>query len=337
MFKLIAILTFVLSNVLQARPLLPLYVTDFNIYVKDSIAYSSSDFQGVTGAGNSITLTHFSILDLLEQAPTKSKASVVTKRFELTNGNVFHGDVVAQDSTYLTNAQVLNGEIYSRYIDIQQGGFSRGPYANTNYNFPNLNLYSEQIDETLTELESLETIARRPSKFGSFQSFSARTDGKLINVFKADNLVGNILFDAGNDSREYFIVLLNNAYETQIKNKYFKLINGAKAENILLVYLNPGKLTLSTSGTGMGDTRTGIPASIFAPKADIHFYNGLLTGAIFANSLSGLSGNYTGGQINNGQFICFEYPTFNRYGNLDFSRCVKSRRQNQRQTDSKKP
>lgn len=333
MLKLVSIAIFIssVSGIVHSRPLFPKLVTDFNVYAKQTINYKRSDFQGAVGSGDQILLENFSILDIPAQRIIKSKASVITRDFFLNSGKVFYGDVVATGQVSIQNGRVMSRGIYSPLINIINGGYTHGAYSNHPRRYPDLTHYNFQLDTILDRLNSWRSTARAAEHNNQWQVFSAVEDDKRLNVFEVSSLSKNILISNNGDAREYFIIFINEKKNATLVNTNFKLINKAHRSNILFVFPEAKTLKIARSGSGLGDRMVGIPASIFAPNTDVTFTDGLLTGSLFAKNLIGFDYSYNpGGQINNGQFLCFATPML-RSGVIDFSRCSSPQENSQRQ------
>jgi len=310
--KILPILLLCSSFSAFAGQYFPSKVTSFRVYATEKIDYSLSDFQGVVGAGKSITLSRFGVLDDPRNYKNPFFFSVITKNFSLTNGSVYQGGVIATDSLKLRDAGV-NGALISQRVSIRNNRHSE-TYSETIAQVPAFNKYKTQLLNLQNKyLELSSSIESSKKERGGYNFKAVEGDGTLDNIFVIDNLDTNISFKGNSDKRERFIIVVNSKnYVTDFSISFidFKLGRSVSPNNILFVFPHAESLYITMSGTSDiygQDLRIGIPGSILAANADVTFENGLITGSLFAKNIYGgdSKGGSNGGQVNPGSFSGF--------------------------------
>jgi choice-of-anchor A domain-containing protein len=314
---------------LPAMAAMPVSFADFNVYATNSIEYTRSDIQGIVGAGENIFFSSFGVMDDDRQMTGFKNPypySVFTREFGLVEGGIRRGGVYAEDRLAIQNAHV-DGPLVSREIRVSQTRYHSTSRPSGNFPFDAINDSLLRYNQALSAISGREastvSLMGANRRLGPYKLFAAHaSDGKLSNVFEVDALHGNIAIDANGDAREFFIIIDRSPFVT-LEFMDFKLLGGAKPNQILFFFPNATAVSIKNSGTSSitgAEMGLGIPGSILAPLADIAFTNGLITGSLFVRSLYGSArGSYTetSGQINQGQFFCFRNPNCRIFSESD--------------------
>ncbi len=233
--------------------------SDYNLFVIDTLIQPSADTQGKLAVGGYADLSGYSVGD---QLPEHS-------------GNVL---VVGGHLTYMVG-RVYNGKaVYQDYIT-STTGFSAddGIVKDSIINFPAAKLYLENLSAQLAALAHTDTASYLPNHSvecnGSRNDFNVfdvdgsqllATNNFTVNVPSGSTVIVNI---SGTDSR------LFGGFE----------VNGTTKDKVLLNFYEAK--TLNISGID-------VKASVLAPKADLTFPAGVVTGQLIVRKMTG------SGQVN---------------------------------------
>lgn len=292
---------------------------DFQVYATKDISYANSDFQGIVGAGNSIEFHHIGILDDIGQFDVNINEfpySIYTRSFLMDSGSVNHGGILATQELSL-NKTYIGGDVVTRYLKARQSSYRNYDNYPSNFNFNSITKsllnYSFMISKKRGNIPTLESLSKSDLT-DKYQVFRATDgDGKIENVFEV-NQFKNFVIDAQNDPREYFIII-NRSEQVVLDSIDIKIINGAEASKVLFLFPYAKKVIITASGVSTYNTgrevEIGLPGSIMAPFANVIFYNGLITGNLYAKNIYGsrwtTGVSMPGGQINYSPFVCFQY------------------------------
>lgn len=306
-YKIFTTINLLISTIGLKAETLPKSFSDFNVYASQDIVYAKSDIQGIVGAKNSITFSSFSVLDDREQLgffENPFNYSVFTNTFALINGSISDGGVYSRDKAFIKYASI-DGNVASNSAKIQSSsyGYIKKP------KYLNFDLITQSMHDYSNSILAKTNYIKNEYESGGYTVLKANDhNGKLENVFKLDKMT-NLVIDSNGDDREYFIIR-NDSEEISMSYLDIKLKGDVSPNKILFFFPNAKNVRITASGVSTEDgyeARIGVPGTVLAPNAKIVFYNGLITGAVYAKELVGRDGIYPGGQINFGKFVCLEY------------------------------
>lgn len=319
-------------------------IFDYNVYTKENLVYVKSDIQGYVATGDKAYLRSFNILE--ELRTTERPYSLVSgSTVYLANGDVYNAGVLTLGNAdiqngYIEGDVVANGDILMSRRNTSLAG-RKLPYSRNRVNFTEYNQTLDAASRYFSALKENVQVGTREVNNSQYLNLKADNDnGQLKNVFYLNKLESNLVIDAAGDPREYFVINVAANYNS-LKYLDIKLLGGAEPSRILFNFYAAQTVELHASGASSLSNREmglGIPGTILAPQADVFFYEGLLTGSLYAKNLYGftprsekeiryymdsfpyrsLNGEWPSGQINNGQFICLQNA---KPGDTSFGNC----------------
>lgn len=241
---------------------------EFNLFVLKDFTAPSSDVEGKAAVGRDMSISNYSVGFVLNESFSNQDVLVVGRDLYFTSGRIYYGNVAYGGSTNLPVSQAsIDGELRKDYP----------------INFENAATYLNALSVTLSEYEVNETS---DVTYDGLRIFLNGTD-PYLNVFKIDGLkldeAVEVIVNVPNGS-----VALINIDGNNIHWSGGLEIIGTDKTNILYNFYQSTKLKISD---------IDVRGSILAPKADVDFPSGLISGQLIAKSMTGA------GQINNNLFI----------------------------------
>ncbi len=229
-------------------------LSDFNLFVIDTLIQPSADVQGKLAVGEYADLRGYSVGD---QLPAHSgNVLVVGGHLTFITGRVYNGKAVYQD--YITSTM----------------GFSAddGIVKDSVLNFPAAKLAFETLSSQLSNLSNTDTVAYLPNN-----SVILNGSRNGLNVFHVD---GSALLTK-NDMN--ITAPANSTVLVNISGKDSRLfggfeVNGTTKDKVMLNFYEAE--TLNFSGVD-------VKASVLAPKADLTFPAGIVTGQMIVRKMTG--------------------------------------------------
>lgn len=248
---------------------------DYLVFAKTGIQSQSSDYQGATASAGPIELTHFEI----------------------------KGDLHSSESIRVTHGSV-RGTARAPKITLNHVGGRRGSYG------------SSTERQILSSYRQLDEISRWLSSFAPTSSAAyvqrdiggewltgldlvASQEIEVIDIEASDLQSAGNLFLSGND-RALLLVRVHGA-RVDFSRKGVFLVGGIRPEQVTFFFPEATSLELSRSG----GPALGIPGTVIAPGARVHFAEILVTGHLFAGMICTDAG-LNGGQVNAGRSTLLE-------------------------------
>ncbi|GEM_PF-5598358 len=285
---------------------------DFRVYAVSSVTAMNSDYQGSLGSGDSIELTNF----LIEKDSSNPCISLSAQKNLYFEKGKSAGAVEAKDTAHLNQAHIA-GETSSNNI-----------IANSSYLQKKVTYYDalQRENSTLGKKERLdqpfETQINHLSIKNELYDLSKKLkqEPNQINISQCNELKNLNL----NINKNHYIFSLNSSLLETCQlvvlkgNKNHSVTFNISGRNAQLVGFNVRLLgnirydsiswnfheseTLFISNTANGTY--GIPGFVYAPLAQTEFYEGLITGGLYVNSIIFDMDKFKGqssGQINRTQ------------------------------------
>lgn len=292
----------------------------FSVFTEESIQYRASDFEGPVAAGGSVSVERFRFAG--------SGGLEIGGDFSLKNGGIDHNRVSVGGQSLLQGMAWgpgrwtggvavllkdgnLNGTVHTKLMNIA--------LRNGNLTGTVKEIVPMSAKESLELQQSLE--ARNEARAEEMRELSAGyatmsestpefVDGELrfrsdipCRAFKIEAAQlkpgrilrflgkGNIIVNVYGDTAELVDIGTRGAREGQV------LWNFPEAESLLIA-------RSGSSEPGRDGRALGIAGSVLAPLAKVYFYQGLITGSLWARALDGNhdSAEIPGGQVNLGRF-----------------------------------
>lgn len=264
--------------------------SQFTAYSNTNMILSRSDFQGLVGAGNSISASHFRFGPLSENNCKKIAVSVA---------NSFRGSSGAMDG----HLEITNPD---GYADIAE---SRG--------YPTFSIPRVQNSQLVDHVEIQKQI-KNHSRFLS--QLPSSTDTQVfkkptqLTINLGQSKIQVVHLDKSQVGTEKNIIINGKPYQTVVINisgqdisfnRFQLTINGVLVNNIFWNFHQAKNLIISTiGGTNTTyqapfdgyDTSLGLQGYVLAPQANVTFRNTKITGSLFVNNLE--TGAGPTGQIN---------------------------------------
>lgn len=244
----------------------------FLVFSKTSIQSQQSDYQGHTGALGAIDLVNYEIV----------------------------GDLESNSSVRLENGSV-RGTIKAPAISLKRATGARGKYTAATQAL--LNSASYEMDSLAMKLSALANTGK--AEFASLTvgarqftglKFTATRELEVIDV-TADELsrANGIILDGSG-----LLLIRVSGTNVNLRGKATHVISGLRPEQVVFYFPEARSIELSHSG-GAKDpyygTHWGIPGSVVAPYALVHFAEILVTGQLYAGQICTDRG-LNGGQVN---------------------------------------
>lgn len=244
----------------------------FLVFSKTSIQSQQSDYQGHTGALGAVDLVNYEIVGDLESASS----------IRVENGSV-------------------RGTVKAPAISLKRATGKRGKYTSAVQGV--LNSASYEMDSLAMKLSALATT-------GKAEQGTAMIDGRQISGLKftatrelevidvtADELsrTSEILLDGAG-----LLLIRVSGTNVSLRHKATHVISSLRPEQVVFFFPDARSIELSYSG-GARDryngTHWGIPGSVVAPNALVHFAEVLVTGQLYVGQICTDRG-LNGGQVN---------------------------------------
>ncbi len=236
------------------------------VFAKQGIQSQSSDYQGATGAMGAVDLTKFEIVGHLES----------TNSIRLVEGSV--------------KGQSRAPRVTARRASVHRASFT------------------QVTERKLSNADrGLDTISARLSAYPSTSQALRTTDGisivasrslEVVDIDEATFASAASLHLEG-DGRSLLLVRIRGAF-VNFQNKGVFVSRGLRPEQVVFYFPDALEMELSYSG-GAKDPASGlswgIPGSIVAPLARVHFAEILVTGKFYVGSICTRTG-LNGGQVN---------------------------------------
>ncbi len=292
MKKVALVLCIVLSGALvhaaSQTCLKEFHLKDFTFYSVGDATVQNSDFQGLTGTGQDfISLSDFAVNSSDQRdCLTLSSAGDTILNKSSVNGSVespwlicisetgVNGSLSAQ-SVELNDAGI-SGLIYSKNIPKYNGSLNRKKYVKTE------TVMRVKHDLIQNEIKKLE------SDLNSFKSIPVDCLSLSRNDFDQNPNVEisalalsgcrSIVLRASATTR---ITIRVTGEQAILKAQYIKMQGGLTPQNIVWNMSPLKSLFISNTATAF----PGMPGQIFAPQANVEFYNALITGSMVVKNL----------------------------------------------------
>jgi len=245
------------ATVFAATPASADTAKDYNVFVFNNFTASGSDVQGRLAVGGNATISGYSVGTNLAGSANKAANIVVGGKLTASNGLLFHGSAVAKSLSVSSNFWAPTGTISTGSLPV--------------------NFSSEQLrlSALSTTLAAMKTTA---GATGGYQwgGYYLNTNASGLSVF-------NITAVAANNfsltvTQPGAVVLINvSGTSASFQNMGFSF-SGIDASHVLFNFVDATSLTMNG---------VGFLGSILAPKADVTFNNGNMTGTLIAKSLMG--------------------------------------------------
>ncbi|MCO5143156.1 MAG: choice-of-anchor A family protein [Oligoflexia bacterium] len=246
---------------------------NFLVFSKTSIQSQSSDYQGHTGALGSIELHNYEIAGYLASASS----------IQLIEGSV-------------------RGYALAPKVSLKRATAKRAPYSQELQN--QLQAASYEIDSLSLKLASFQTTATVERSTITIEhdrvvhglKFSANKNLEIIDI-RSEELeqTNNLIFDG-----EGLLLVRIHGKHIDLQKKGTYIISNIRPEQIVFFFPDAQSIELSYSGGArnpVDNTHWGIPGSIVAPKALVHFAEILVTGQMYVGQICTENG-LNGGQVN---------------------------------------
>jgi choice-of-anchor A domain-containing protein len=244
----------------------------FLVFSKTSIQSQQSDYQGHTGALGAIDLVNYEIVGDLESASS----------VRVENGSV-------------------RGTVKAPAISLKRATGKRGKYTTATQNL--LASAAYEMDSLAMKLSALANTGK--AEYANISSngrqmtglkFTATRELEVIDV-TADELsrANGIILDGSG-----LLLIRVSGTNVNLRNKATHVISSLRPEQVVFYFPEARSLELSYSG-GATDpyngTHWGIPGSVVAPYALVHFAEVLVTGQLYVGQICTDRG-LNGGQVN---------------------------------------
>jgi len=239
---------------------------DFNVFVFKDVNQPSSDTEGKMAAGQDIFLANYSVGDKLPNSNGTEDVLIAGRNLIFLTGAVFGGNAVYGDQTNLPVDYVsVEGEVRK----------------DTVINFAAAKSYLVDLSETIAnyQVNGKDTLI--------YSSLHLTGMHPVVNIFKVDKATFN-------NSHEIFVsvpvgstALINIEGDSLVFDGGL-VLSGADKYTTLFNFYEATKLQI---------IGIDVQGSVLAPKADVDFTTGQLSGQFIANSIVGQ------GQFNIAKFI----------------------------------
>lgn len=239
----------------------------YNVFVLNDINQPSSDTEGKMAVGHNAYLANYSIGDKLPAGDTLNNSLVVGNNLTFLSGAVYNGNIVYGNLSNLPASQVsiTGGKLIKSSV----------------LNFASAENYLTTLSSTLAGYEK---NGGAVIEYGHLQLSGTNP---LLNVFNIDgkdlSSVNNCSVNVPNGS-----VVLVNISGGAVEWHGNLTVYGTALGNVLYNFHEASKLLISN---------IDIRGSVLAPKADLDFPSGLITGQVVAKNV------YGSGQFNCSPFI----------------------------------
>lgn len=240
--------------------------TGYNLFVLRDFSAPSSDVEGKVAVGRDVSLANYSIGDKLGEDYTGEDVLIVGRDLFFTSGRVYFGNAVYGRSTNLPRDNVsIDGELIK---------------DNDKIDFAAAGNYLRGLSGTLAQYQATDTTRY---EFGGV--FLVGND-PFMNVFNVDGdkLTNSTYMEIHVPNGA---VVLVNILGNNIDWSGGLHVYGTDKTNILYNFPQAREISIH---------RIDVLGAILAPRADIDFVDGLISGQVMAKSLKGK------GQINNHMF-----------------------------------
>ena len=262
--------TILVGSLAHAEPSINLL--DLQVFAKGSIQASSSDYQGPTAAGSDIDLVDFSIDGNLTSG----------RRISVLRGSV-------------------SGVVSSPSKDLSQvSSAGSGPPPKV------------ALDLAATKLERLSAkMAALPvtTRIGVSEDKRSGTLWRLLTVVAKRNLEivelpgdqlrsygpGQVTIHLEGDERSRLLVRITGP-TVRIHDVAFAISGGLDPSNVTFFFPQATDLDISDSGGALSreGRSIGVPGSVIAPNASLHFGSALITGQVFVRDILPIPGSPSG-------------------------------------------
>jgi len=230
---------------------------DYNVFVFKNYKASNSDVQGRLAAGGDVQISNYSVGTSLPSSANKSANLVVGGKLTASNGQLAHGSAVAKSLSVSQNFGAPTGTISIAPMPVD---------------FSAEQLRLSSLSTTLATMSQTAGVINK-FQYGGFTLTTAITGLSVFNITAAN--ANNFTLTA---TKPGAVVLINVAgTSASFQNMGFSF-SGIDAAHVLFNFQDATTLTLGG---------IGFLGSILAPKADVNFNNGNMTGTMIAKSLTG--------------------------------------------------
>ena len=239
---------------------------DYLVFAKTGIQSQSSDYQGATASAGPIELSHFEI----------------------------KGDLHSSESIRMAHGSV-RGTARAPQVTLNHVGGRRGSYGSSTER-QILGSY-KQLDEITRWLSSF-----APTNTAAFVQreingawltgldLVASQEIEVVDIDASTLQTTDNLFLSGND-RALLLVRIHGQL-VDFSHKGVFVVGGIRPEQVTFFFPEATSLELSYSGGPLG-----IPGTVVAPGARVHFAEILVTGHLYAGTIC-TDGGLNGGQVN---------------------------------------
>lgn len=295
---------FIVGQTAEAQNCPPLALRSFAVYVKENIEAHQSDYRGLTGAGGT---THFQGFYIRGQRGCT--ALTAGGDFQMSMGTV-DGNVEAGQNLNLVSGEIrgsgsAGGEIYMLGATFRGSALGRWSQHSRNYTYANRGRFPglrTNHAALAAEMDRVSATYRdlAPNSLSQSPSISelrlVATAGLPQAVFSVDASVIEMaqeIIVSADANQEVVINVKGRVLDLSFKR--VRLLGGVGPRK--LVWNFPEAEAVYVAHTF--DAAYGWPGTLIAPNAHFEFYEGLVTGAIWARSMRYAPGMTSrSGQVN---------------------------------------
>lgn len=269
----------------------PLDPTQYLVFSRGDILYAKSDFQGMTGTGQNISLQHFEMG--LPGSPSNCTQIVAGQNVTISAGSVL-GGIESGGLVKLRNVNVRGKVKAARGVNLVNSPV-RSEKVQTQAVKSVLNLGQFYLNQSAYFASQPDTSTYIPGR-GRIE-FPASPYGVTYISIRAEELAKFTVLHFSGTPDSTLIINVRGA-SAAIARTDIQLL-GIPLGRVLMNFPEAVKLDITASGS----SQFGIPATILAPYAATGFWNGLISGGLYVGSLCG------DGQINSSYFGGWVLPT----------------------------
>jgi choice-of-anchor A domain-containing protein len=281
-------------------------INELTVFTTENITAKRSDFQGSIAAGGNIGLENFYI-DQTNCLSIAANGSVNLFK-AATKGAVEGQSAVTIDSARVNGLLRSNGNITifqsaaegaigpAKIRVIESGEIKKEKRGITSSaNFDKLTLQMKHLSQQ---------FASKPSSL----DFEVKNDKLILKADKKTNVVtiaaeglalARITRIEIHGEENQQVVINIKGTDVRLVELDVELVGSIGPKDIIWNFLNAKNIYIKNTINGY----YGIPGTLIAPMADVEFYEGLITGALYAKSINYTDSNKVlkSGQINDGR------------------------------------
>lgn len=288
-------------------------LNDFTVFAIENILGQNSDYQGMVGAGGHIELTNFFVGKKDKNCLSISAGGDVYLSNILVSSNVesrgavnvhsadIRGFIKAYNNIKVQDAQVTSFIQTPRKMEVVNASVRSKLKSQ-----PQLSASTDHITKELYELSSYYSAQSnnsrlRPNKNIRDEDFIEIELKKGLNILNLSAQLFKVhknLFIHGQDTDQLILQIQDE--DIELNNLTVHLTGGIEPQQIVWNMAQAKSLFIRNTG----HPAHGIPGRILAPFARVQFYEGLISGSIWAHSIdyNHALGPIPSGQVNGDGF-----------------------------------